>query len=78
MPGFVRLHSVIPGLTITSPDLRFGFFPSFLRKQESMFIGTRRRKNFRKEKNISGHLQPIEMDPGSVIPDLIRDRGDGH
>jgi hypothetical protein len=43
-----------------------------------MFIGTRRRKNFRKGKNISGDLQPIEMDPGSVISDLIRDRGDGH
>jgi len=26
---------------------------------------------------ISGNLQPFDMDPGSVIPDLIRDRGDG-
>jgi hypothetical protein len=42
-----------------------------------MFIGTRRRKNFRKGQNISGHLQSFNMDPGSVIPDLIRDRGDG-
>jgi hypothetical protein len=30
-----------------------------------------------KGRNISGDLQPIDMDPGSVIPDLIRDRGDG-
>jgi hypothetical protein len=26
---------------------------------------------------LPGNLQPFEMDPGSVIPDLIRDRGDG-
>jgi hypothetical protein len=39
---------------------------------ESMFIGTRRRKRcrkdrktLRKDRNISGHLQPINMDPGS-------------
>jgi len=30
-----------------------------------MFIGTRRRKNFRKLQNISGDLQPFDMDPGS-------------
>ena len=42
-----------------------------------MFIGTRRRKTLRKGQNISGDLQPIKMDPGSVIPDLIRDRDDG-
>jgi hypothetical protein len=29
-----------------------------------------------KNRNISVHLPPFEMDPGSVIPDLIRDRGD--
>jgi hypothetical protein len=58
-----------------------------------MFIGTRRRKTLRKGRNICGDLQPIntdpgswpgvtgeegETDPGSVIPDLIRNRGDGH
>jgi hypothetical protein len=57
-----------------------------------MFIGTSWRKTFRMGRNISGYLQPIKMDPGSspgvteeegnmdpgsVIPDLIRDRGDG-
>jgi hypothetical protein len=42
-----------------------------------MFIGTRRRKRWRKDENVSGNLQPFDMDPGSVIPDLIRDRGDG-
>jgi hypothetical protein len=42
-----------------------GLLPSFLRKQESMFIGTRRRKGAGKNRNISGHLQPIDMDPGS-------------
>jgi hypothetical protein len=26
---------------------------------------------------LPGHPQPFDMDPGSVIPDLIRDRGDG-
>ena len=30
-----------------------------------MFIGTSWRKAIRKGRNISGHLQPIDMDPGS-------------
>jgi hypothetical protein len=44
-----------------------------------MFIGTRRRKNFRKERKVSGDLQPIDMDPGSVIPvpDQVRDDRSG-
>jgi hypothetical protein len=54
-------------------------FPSFLRKQslpwtrsgESMFIGTRRRKNFRKRRNVSGDLQPVQHGP------RVFARGDG-
>jgi hypothetical protein len=44
-----------------------------------MFIGTRRRKSAGKNRNISGDLQPIDMDPGSVIPvpDRVRDDGPG-
>jgi hypothetical protein len=30
-----------------------------------MFIGTRRRKTLRKGQNVSGDLQPFDMDPGS-------------
>jgi hypothetical protein len=30
-----------------------------------MFIGTSRRKTLRKGRNISGDLQPMDMDPGS-------------
>jgi hypothetical protein len=44
---------------------------------ESMFIGTRRRKTPRKGQNISGHLQPIDMDPGSIArgDELLRQPG---
>jgi hypothetical protein len=54
MSGFVRFHSVIPG-----------FFRHSGLDPESKFIGTRRRKNFRKGRNVSGDLQPFNMDPGS-------------
>ena len=48
-----------------------------------MFIGTRRRKRCRKEqktlrkdRNISGDLQPINMDPGSS-PGVTGEGGNG-
>jgi hypothetical protein len=40
-----------------------------------MFIGTRRRKTLRKGQNVSGHIQPINMDPGSS-PGVTGEEGD--
>jgi hypothetical protein len=62
----VRPYSVIPDLTRACPGPDPG---------ESMFIGTRRRKTLRKGRNISGDLQPINMDPGSS-PGVTGEEGD--
>jgi hypothetical protein len=70
----VRPFSVIPRLTITCPDPRSGPIPSFLRKQESMFIGTRRRKGCRKE---TKYLRPPSADQNGprVKPGVTGEEG---
>ena len=45
---------------------RFSEFVPDIRRviQRSVFIGRRRRKRWRKDENVSGNLQPFDMDPG--------------
>jgi hypothetical protein len=77
-PGFVRphfRHSALDHNLPRSAVRPFSVIPDLIRNPCSSKRGCGRPSG--KNRNISGHLQPINMDPGSVIPDLIRDRGDG-
>jgi hypothetical protein len=60
------LFSVIPGLTVTCPDPQSGLFPSF-RTRSGIHVHRDETAEELPEKNrnISGDLQPIKMDPGS-------------